>query len=82
MLNRRLQILIDEERYERLERAARKRHRSVAAAIREAIDVAYPADLDEKRRAAEAILAAPPMDVPHNVEELKRELDEMRSGGS
>jgi len=76
MLTRRLQILIDEERYTRLEREARRSHRSVAAAIRDAIDRAYPPDLAEKRRAADAILAAEPMEVPDSVEELKRELDE------
>jgi hypothetical protein len=79
MLTRRLQILIDEERYERLERAAQKSNGSVAAAIRDAIDLAYPADLDEKRSAAEAILAAPQVDLP-DVEELKRELEAIRSG--
>lgn len=79
MLTRRLQILIDEGRYARLERAAQKGHRSVAAAIREAIDVAYPADLEEKRKAADAILSAPRIDVP-DVEELKQELEAIRAG--
>ena len=70
------QILIDEERYARLEREAGRTNRSVAAIIREAIDQAFPSDAAEKRRAADAILAAEPMDVPETVEELKRELDE------
>lgn len=81
MLDRRLQILLDEPRYRRVEAAARARGTSVAAVIREAIDVAVPADLERKRAAAEAILAAEPMEVPATVEELKAELDEIRSGG-
>jgi predicted CopG family antitoxin len=79
MLTRRLQILIDEERYERLERAARKGNRSVAAVIRDAIDLAYPPGLEERRKAAEAILTAPQIEVP-DVEELKEELEAIRAG--
>ncbi len=76
MFSRRVQILIDEERYTRLEREASRTHRSVAAAIRDAIDRAYPPDLEAKRAAVDRILAAAPMDVPETVEELKKELDE------
>jgi predicted DNA-binding protein len=79
ILTRRLQILLDEERYARLERAAQKSHRSVAAAVREAIDLAYPADLEEKRQASDAILSAPQIEVP-DIEELKRELEALRAG--
>jgi hypothetical protein len=79
MLSRRLQILIDEERYKRLERAAQKNKGSVAAAIRDAIDLAYPANLDEKRKAAAAIVSAPQIELP-DVEELKRELEAIRAG--
>jgi hypothetical protein len=79
MLDRRLQILLDEPRYRRVEAAARARGTSVAAIIREAIDVAVPADLERKRAAAEAIFAAEPMEVPATVGELKAELDEIRS---
>lgn len=81
MYQRRLQILIDESRYRRLASAARKRRQSVSATIRDAIDVAYPDDLAKKRAAADALLAAEPMPVPETVEELKAELDEIRSGG-
>ncbi len=78
MLTRRLQILIDQERYERVERVAEQSHRSVAAAIREAIDLAYPPDLDEKAAAATAILASPQIELP-DVEELKSELEASRA---
>jgi uncharacterized membrane protein len=80
MYERRLQILIDDERYRRVAAAARDRGSSVAAVIRDAIDAALPADLAKKRTAAKAILAARPMQVP-DVDELKRELDDVRAGG-
>jgi Ribbon-helix-helix protein, copG family len=79
MLTRRLQILIDEDRYERLEHESRRTNRSVAATIRDAIDRAYPSYGDAKRRAADAILAAAPMDLPETVEELRREIEEAHS---
>lgn len=80
MLERRLQILIDESRYRRVAARARERDMSVAAVIREAIDAALPPDLEAKRAAADRILAAEPMPVPATVEELKAELDEIRAG--
>ena len=72
MLNRRLQILIDEPRYRRLRAEARERKTSVAAVIRDAIDQAMPATPSRRSRAARAILSAEPMDVP-DVEELRAE---------
>jgi predicted CopG family antitoxin len=81
MFDKRLQILIDEPRYRRLAAAARERRQSVSAVIREAIDVAFPADLAKKRAAWEEIKKAKPMDVPETVEELKAELEELHSGG-
>ena len=79
MLDRRLQILIDDARYRRLEAVAKERRLSVAAVIRDAIDAALPADLTKKQRAAGALLAAEPMPVPESVAELKAELDELHS---
>lgn len=81
MYERRLQILLDDGRYRRVEAAAREQRISVAAVIREAIDVALPVDLERKRAAARRILEAEPIPVPATVEELKRELDEIRGGG-
>ena len=81
MLERRLQILLDDARYRRLIAAARERGTSVAAVVRDAIDLALPADLAKKQAALEAIRAAAPMPVPKTVEKLKAELDELRSGG-
>ena len=79
-LDRRLQILIDEDRYRRLSQRAKDRGMSVGAVIREAIDVAVP-DLARKRAAAVAILAAEPIPVPDTVEELKAELDQAHRPG-
>ena len=78
---RRLQVLIDEPRYRRLVARARERKVSVAEVVREAIDLAIPSDADERLRAGRRILAAQPMPVPETIEELKAELDEIRSGG-
>jgi hypothetical protein len=79
MYDRRLQILLDADRYERLARRADEQNISVAAAIRDAIDLAYPADAGRRRQAAALILTAAPMPVP-GPEELKTELDELRTG--
>jgi hypothetical protein len=80
MYGRRLQILIDEPRYRRLAARARERKVSVAEVVREAIDVALPSDAGQRARAGRRILAAEPMAVPETVEDLKVELDEIRSG--
>jgi hypothetical protein len=74
MLNRRLQILIDEPRYRRLRAEARDRKTSVAAVIREAIDQALPVAGSRRARALRVILSAEPMDVPDPAE-LRAELD-------
>jgi hypothetical protein len=80
MLERRLQILLDDARYRRLAAAARERKTSVAAVVRDAIDQALPADLEKKRAAWEELKKAKPIPLPETVEELKRELDEIRGG--
>jgi hypothetical protein len=77
-LARRFQILLDDARYERLAAAARERNLSVAAVIRDAIDLAVPADLARKREAVDDILMAEPIPVP-DVSELKREAAAGRS---
>lgn len=80
MYDRRLQILLDDARYRRVAAAAKARKTSVAAVIRDAIDQALPVHLEAKRRAAEELLAAEPVDLP-GPEELKREIREARYGG-
>lgn len=77
MLTHRLQILLDADRHDRITSAARERGVSVATIVREAIDRGVPASDARRRAAAEAFLAAEPMDVP-DVPELLAELDELR----
>ncbi|HYZ03038.1 MAG TPA: hypothetical protein VFA92_16195 [Candidatus Binatia bacterium] len=62
-LGRRLQVLIDEGRYRRLEQRAAAEHRAVAALVRDAIDLAYPDDTEDRRAAGLALLALEPMPV-------------------
>jgi len=74
MLPHRLQILLDDERYERVHALARQRGTSVAAVIREAIDRGLPTGQQRRSAAARRILAAEPMEV----EDLLAELDDLR----
>jgi hypothetical protein len=74
MLTHRLQILIDDERYERVRALARQRGTSVATVIREALDRGLPATQRRRAAAARRILDAAPMEVS----DLLTELDELR----
>ncbi|GEL17767.1 putative antitoxin VapB7 [Pseudonocardia asaccharolytica DSM 44247 = NBRC 16224] len=78
-MTRRLQILLDEDRYQRVAAAARARRTSVATVIREAIDRGLPADDDERGTALQRILSAEPAPVPDDPAELVAELHELRS---
>jgi hypothetical protein len=73
MLERRVQILLDADRYRRLAAAAAARRTSVAAVVREAIDRALPGNPARRSAAARRILDAPDMPVP-DVDELKNEI--------
>jgi hypothetical protein len=74
-MERRLQILLDEERYARISAVAQRRGVSVATVVREAIDRGV-VDVAGKREAAgRAILDADDMQVP---DDLAAELDELR----
>ncbi len=77
-MDRRLQLLLDEERYQRVAAAARRQRVSVATVIRDAIDASMPSEHRNRARAAAFILAAEPMPVPP-VDELLEELDKARS---
>lgn len=74
MLTHRLQLLLDDERYERVRDVARQRGTSVATVIREAIDRGLPAGRQRRSAAASHILAAEPMPVA----DLLTELDALR----
>ncbi|MGH7692676.1 MAG: antitoxin [Candidatus Dormibacteria bacterium] len=78
MLSRRLQVLIDDSRWSRLEREAGRRGVSIGMLVREALDERFPGDADERRAALQSVLAAVPMDVP-DPDGLRAELEETRS---
>ncbi len=78
MLSRRLQVLIDEDRWTRLEREADHRGVPVAVLVREAIDERFPAVAEERCAALQAVLDAEPMDVAEP-SRLREELDSIRS---
>jgi hypothetical protein len=73
----RLQILLDDERHERIAAAARQRGISVANVVREAIDRGLPAGASRRRAAGRELLAAPDMPVPDPAQ-LAEELDALR----
>jgi len=76
-LDRRLQLLLDEERYRRVAALAGQRGTSVAAVIRDAIDRGLPNPDHRRKAAARRLLDADPVDVP-DVPELLDELSELR----
>ena len=77
-LDRRLQLLLDEERFRKVSRVAEQRGTSVAAVIREAIDRGLRSPDDRRAVAAERILGATPMEVPDPAE-LAGELEQLRA---
>lgn len=79
MLTRRLQVLIDDERYERLKRESEATGVPVGEIVRRAIDRAVPVPADERSAAIQRLLAAPPIPVPDDPADLKREILEARA---
>ena len=79
MYDRRVQLLLDQDRYDRIAREAGRRGVSVATVIREAIDRSIPAGDARRMKAGKLILDAPDMPLPEP-DALRRELDEVRSG--
>lgn len=75
-----MQVLIDDARWDRLEREAARRGVAVAVLVREAIDQQIPQDAEERRSALQAILDAEPMSVPAPGL-LREELDQVRGRG-
>lgn len=62
-MTRRLQVLVDQERWSRLERRAKQRGASVATLVREAIDLAFPKEESTAREAAQRFLSRPARDL-------------------
>jgi len=87
-LTRRMQVLLDDERYERLASRAETTGSSIGALIRNAIDVAYPRARLTPREAADRLLAAEPMEVedwPVMKRQIRDEMfgvDDVASGDS
>lgn len=84
MLNRRLQVLVDDERYERLSRESARIGAPVGELVRRAIDHEFPGvgDRTERERAGRELLAMPPPpgDGPEpDWEDQKREMRDARS---
>jgi hypothetical protein len=77
VLDHRIQVLIDEERFGRLEREGERRGVSVSTLVREAIDHRYPSGADERRLALQRVLDSQTLEV---VGDLRRELEELRGG--
>jgi len=86
VMERRLQLLLDQERYDRVAREAQRSGRSVAAVIREAIDLRFETDFEVRAEAIRSLLEE--TRVPVGVEpdwaetkaQMERELDEKLSG--
>ncbi|MCY7402901.1 MAG: hypothetical protein LH477_18475 [Nocardioides sp.] len=57
VMERRLQLLLDQHRYALVEREAQHSGRSVAAVIREAIDLRFASDVSVRMNAAATLLA-------------------------
>jgi len=77
MLTRRLQILVDDERYQALERAAKERRVSVATVVRDAIDRDLAGPGLRRAEAGRRLLDAEPMEVG-SIDDLVNELDALR----
>jgi Ribbon-helix-helix domain len=79
MLTHRLQVLIDEERYERLKRESAATGVPMGEIVRRAIDRELPVTADQRSAAIRRLLAADPIPVPDNPADLKREILAARS---
>ncbi|MGH3754802.1 MAG: ribbon-helix-helix protein, CopG family [Pseudonocardiaceae bacterium] len=75
-MTRRLQVLLDEARYGRLEQHAARRGASIATLVREAIDAAFPDDGPDRSEAVRRLLDAAPIQVS-DWSLMKDEIDQM-----
>lgn len=63
-MERRLQLLLDQQRYDLVAGEAEASGRSVASVIREAIDLRFADDVQARRSAAARLLAGPSDESP------------------
>ena len=82
MLNRRLQVLIDDERYAALKREAARTNSSVAAVVRAAIDERLAPAAARRSRAGRRLLDAPstPAGEPDELEAEIALMSDRRAG--
>jgi hypothetical protein len=76
-----MQLLLDNERHQRLAEESRRSGRSIGSLVREAIDARYQLSelTAERRRAAIALLSAPrPADAEPDWAEVEREMLDSR----
>lgn len=81
MLNRRLQVLLDQERWDRLQARSAASGASVGSVVRRALDEALPPTVPEAQRAASELLKAAPMPVD-DWPSTKQELTDARGATS
>lgn len=81
VLGRRLHVLLDDDRFDRLQRLALERGVSIGSLVRRAVDVAFPADGERRSAAAAAILDAGAAPSP-KLDDLRTELADLRSAGT
>lgn len=74
-LTRRLQVLVDEVRYRRLESIATRQRTSVGTLVREALDRTYGLDGPAPDQAVDRFLERPPLDLG-DWAHAKRDLEE------
>lgn len=77
MLNRRLQVLVDDERYERLARESHRIGAPVGELVRRAIDHEFPPagrDTERERAGRELLAMSPPPGKEPDWEDQKREM--------
>ncbi|MEX2099908.1 MAG: antitoxin [Acidimicrobiia bacterium] len=80
MLNHRLQVLIDDDRYLRLRQESERVGVPIGEIVRRAIDHELPASGDVSRSAIARLLAARPMAVPDDPRDLDAEIRDARTG--
>jgi plasmid stability protein len=80
-LNRRTQLLLDDDLHRRLRETAAQRGISMGALIREAIDEKLSSTQDARVRAIDKLLAAEPMPVEDWPIMKKQMIEDMNAGG-
>lgn len=78
-LSRRLQVLVDDERYERLATESERTGASIGTLVRDAIDARYASRWPSPEEAGRRLLDAEPMPVD-DWAHVKRELDDELAG--